>query len=68
MVLVQTDDDQNEHIIYYLSKELVGVELHYTYIEKLALATVLAIEIFWHYILLRTTTFITDANPMQYIL
>lgn len=40
MLLVQTDDDQNEHIIYYLSKELIGVEIRYAYIEKLALAVV----------------------------
>lgn len=33
MVLVQTDDDQNEHIIYYLNKGLVGAKLHDAYIE-----------------------------------
>jgi hypothetical protein len=40
MVLVQSDDQHNEHIIYYLSKRLVGVELRYPYIEKLALEVV----------------------------
>lgn len=66
MVLVQIDDNHNEHVIYYLSKGLVGVEFHYPYIEKLALAAAYAIQCFQHYILLQTTTIISDANPMQY--
>ena len=37
MVLVQTDDVHMEHVIYYLSRRLVGAELRYPYIEKLAL-------------------------------
>ena len=64
MVLVQTNDDQNEHIIYCLSKGLVGVDLCYAYIEKLALSSILVVQIFWHYILLQTTTVIFDTNPM----
>jgi hypothetical protein len=52
MVLSQTNDDQNEHFIYYLSKGLVGVEIHYAYVEKLALAVVFVVQYFQHYILL----------------
>jgi hypothetical protein len=55
-------------LIYYLSKGLVGTKLHYAYVEKLALAVVFVVQHFRHYILLRTTTIIFDANPMQYIL
>jgi hypothetical protein len=44
IVLVQTDEDNNKHVIYYLSKGLVGVELHYPYVEKLALATVFVVQ------------------------
>ena len=40
MVLVQEDDALAEHAIYYLSRGLIGPELRYTPIEKLALATV----------------------------
>ena len=68
MVLVQDDDDVNEHIIYYLSRNLLDTETCYAYVEKLALAVVCAIQRFQHYILLRTTTVISDCNPMTYIL
>ena len=37
MLLAQTNYYQIEHVIYYLSKGLVGSELRYPYIEKLAL-------------------------------
>lgn len=68
MVFVQIDDNQNEDIIYYLNKGLVDVELRYPYIEKLTLVAVLIVQIFQHYILLRTTTVIFYTNLMQYIL
>ena len=35
MVLIKNDDDHIEHVIYYLSKVLVGTELCYPYVEKL---------------------------------
>jgi hypothetical protein len=38
MVLVQEDDELHEHVIYYLSQNLVGPELNYSHVEKLALA------------------------------
>ena len=44
MVLVQTDDDHIEHVIYYLSKCLVGVELRYPYVEKLSLAAAFVVQ------------------------
>ena len=68
MVLVQTDDVHLEHIIYYLSRGLVGAELKYPYVEKLALAATFVVQKFHHYIILRTTMVISDANPMKYIL
>lgn len=42
MVLVQDDDDGNEHVIYYLGCNLLDTETRYAYIEKLALAAVCA--------------------------
>ena len=64
IVLVQTDDVHIEHVIYYLSCGLVGTELKYPYVEKLALAATFVVQKFRHYIILRTTTVISDANPM----
>ena len=46
MVLVQTDDAHIEHVIYYLSKGLVGTELHYPRVEKLALAAAFVVQRF----------------------
>ena len=46
MVLVQTDDAHIEHVIYYLSKGLVGTELHYPHVEKLALAAAFVVQQF----------------------
>ena len=64
MVLVQTDDVHMEHVIYYLNHGLVGAELRYPYIEKLALEAAFVVQKFHHYIILQTTTVISDANPM----
>eukprot|EP00253_Pinus_taeda_P017487 PITA_17487 len=68
MVLVQTDDNDTDHVIYYLSRNLLDTETQYAHVEKLALAAVCTIQRFRHYILLRTTTVISDCNPMTYIL
>ena len=68
MVLVQTDDVHIEHVIYYLSRGLVSAKLRYPYVEKLALAAAFTIQKFRHYLILRTTTVISDANPMKCIL
>ena len=68
MVLVQEDEFNNEHVIYYLNRTLHATELKYFHVEKLALAAVQAVQRFRHYILLRKTTVISDCNPMTYIL
>ena len=68
MVLVQENPDSQEHVIYYDSKNLMDSETRYSRVEKLALATVIAVQKFYHYILLRTTTVLADQNPMYYIL
>lgn len=67
MFLVQ-EDNGIEHPIYYLSRNLNDTESKYSYIEKLALAAVQAIQSFQHYILFRKTTILSDCNPMTYIL
>jgi hypothetical protein len=68
MVLVQEDDQLHEHVIYYLSRNLVGLELKYSHIEKIALVVVHAVQRLRHYILLCKTTVVVDFNPFQYVL
>jgi hypothetical protein len=68
MVLVQEDEANNEHVIYYLSRSLMPTEIKYLHVKKLALAAVQAVQCFRHYILSRKTTVISNCNPMQHIL
>ena len=68
VVLVQEDNKLIEHVVYYLSRALVGPKLRYSHVEKLALATVYAIQMLRHYILPRTTKVVADVNPFQYVL
>ena len=53
MVLVQEDEELQEHFIYYLSQNLIDAEIRYSHVEKLALGTVHAVQRLRHYILLR---------------
>jgi hypothetical protein len=68
MVLVQEDDANDEHVIYYLIRSLMPTEIKYLHVEKLALAIIQAVQRFRHYILSRKTTVISHCNPMQHIL
>ena len=68
MVLVQEDEFKNEHVIYYLSRNMHPTEIKYTHVEKLALVAVQVVQRFRHYILLRITTVISYCNPMMCIL
>ena len=51
-VLVQINNDDREHAIYYISKNLSGPPLKYNHEEKLSLAVVLVVQKLCHYILL----------------
>ena len=62
MVLVQDDDDGTEHVIYYLSQNLLDPETCYAHVKKLALVAIQATQHFHHYILLR------KVQAMNYIL
>jgi hypothetical protein len=46
MVLIQEDDANDEHVIYYLSRSLTPTEIKYLHVEKLALAAVQAVQRF----------------------
>jgi hypothetical protein len=67
MVLFNEDNAQKEHVIYYIIKGLVGPNIHYSNIEKLALEPVHVFQILQHYVLLWNTTIISDSNPMKHI-
>jgi hypothetical protein len=43
MVLVQEDPNDDEHVIYYLSKSISSPKIRYSHIEKLALEAVISI-------------------------
>lgn len=68
MVLVQDNEYGSEHIIYYLSCNLIDTKTHYAYVEKLSLAMVQVVQCFDNYIFLRTMTVVLDCNPMTCIL
>ena len=68
IVLVQEDDHLQEHVIYYPSCALIGLELRYSHVEKLELAAMYVIKRLHHYILLRTTIVVAGVNPFQYVL
>ena len=68
MVLVQGDEELHEHVIYYLSQNLIDVELRYSHVEKLALVTIHAVQRLRHYILLCQTLVVAHVNPFQFVL
>ena len=63
MVLVQEDEELQEHVIYYMSWSLIDVEIHYSHVEKLTLATVHAVQRLRHYIFLCQTLVVSHVNP-----
>jgi hypothetical protein len=52
MVLIQEDDEIHEHVIYYLSQNLVSPEINHSHVEKLALDYIHAVQRLHHYILI----------------
>eukprot|EP00253_Pinus_taeda_P021895 PITA_21895 len=68
MVLVQEDDALTEHVIYYLSRGLIGPKLRYSPVEKLALVAVHAVQRLCHYILLHKNFVLAVVNLFQFVL
>ena len=68
MVLVQEDEELHEHVIYYLSWNLIDAEICYSHVEKPVLAIVHAVQRLRHYILLRQTLVVAHVNPFQFFL
>ena len=52
MVLVQEYEELQQHVIYYLSWNLIDTEIRSSHVEKLSLATVHVVQQLRHYILL----------------
>jgi len=48
MVLVQEDDDDTKHVIYYLSKSLSSPNLQYSHVKNLSLVAIIFIQRFHH--------------------
>ena len=53
---------------YYLSQNVIDVELHYSHVEKLALATIHAVQHLRHYIFLHQNLVVAHINPFQFYL
>jgi hypothetical protein len=64
MVLFQENNSHKEHVMYYLSKALVGPKLCYSHVEKLALEVFHTIQQFRNCVFLRKSTFVVESNPM----
>jgi hypothetical protein len=67
-VLIQLGDDDREHVIYYISKNLSGIPLKYNHENKMSLVVFLAVQKLCHYIFLQTTKVVADSNSMHYFL
>ena len=68
MVLVQEVEELHEHVIYYLSQNLIDVGICYSHVEKLSLAIFLAVQRLRHYILLHQALVVAHINPFQFVL
>ena len=68
MVLVQEDEELQEHLVYYLIQNLIDSRLHYTHVKKLPLVTVHAAQWSRNYIILFQTLVVAHINPFQFVL
>jgi len=64
-LLAQNNDQNHEHVIYYLSRTIIGAEHHYNPIEKECLALVFAIQMMRHYLMGQRIHVIFRVNPLQ---
>ena len=68
MVLVQEDEELQEHVIYYLIRNLIEAKLCYSHVEKISLATIHVVQHLRHYILLHQTLVVAHVNSFQFVL
>ena len=67
-LLAQTNNQNLEQAIYYLSRTLIGVEHRYNPIEKECLALVFAIQKMRHYLIGNYIHIIFRVNPLQLLI
>jgi len=66
-ILVQTDAEDNEHPVAYLSRKLTPTEQNYSTIERELLAIIYGVSKYKHYVFGSPFTIITDHKPLQYL-
>ena len=58
------EDEEQEHVVAYFSRQLSKAERNYATIEREALAVVTAVKEFYPYLYRHTFRLITDHNPL----
>ncbi|KAG9458335.1 hypothetical protein H6P81_002843 [Aristolochia fimbriata] len=66
--LAQSEENNKEWLLYYLSRTLVGAKVNYMSIEKACLALIFAIQKLRHYLLAHSTNLTSRANLLKYIM
>ncbi len=67
-ILAQVDDDNNEYVCEYASRQFQGPEKHYSITEKECLSVVWATKLFRHYIYGTAYTIYTDYKAILWLM
>jgi len=67
-MLPQCNDEGEEHVLYCISKTMVGAKINYSSMEKIGLPLVFVIQKLRHYLPSHQITIISSADPLKYIL
>ena len=65
--VLSQDQGQGLQPIAFKSRKLKGAELNYMTCEKEFLAIIHALKAWWHYLLGRNCTIVTNHHPLQYL-
>ena len=67
-MLAQNNDEEKKNALYNISQTMVGAEINYSFMEKICLAIVFAIQKLRHYLLSHHVIVISKADPLKYML
>jgi len=67
-MLAQNNDEEKKNALYNISQTMVGAEINYSFMEKICLAIVFAIQNLRHYLLSHQIILISKVDPLKYIL
>jgi len=67
-LLTHKNDEGAKQAIYYLSRNLIGAESHYSPVEKECPALVFAIQKMRHYLIGQTIHVISRVNPLRILM